>query len=60
MDGTNTLELNSATMQKAVAYYLNKVVLKEDAAVEVTEVVANTKNYGTNSFTVTMVPKAKP
>lgn len=54
MKGQNIIKMNTATMQEAIAYYLNNVVLK--VPVDVQKVVQG-DDYGANEFIVTTVEK---
>lgn len=56
MIGNNSIELNQGTMIAAVEYYLNSCVMRDGAAVKVTDIKAKT-GYGP-SYTVDIEPAA--
>lgn len=45
MVGINTIILNQATMQKAVEYYLNSILLREGEGVNVVSIKSKMDNY---------------
>jgi hypothetical protein len=51
MEGSNSMELNAATMKVAVQYYLNNCLFREGVKAVVTDVKANQSN---GTFTVSL------
>lgn len=58
MEGKNEFELNQATMNKAVEYYLNQVIFRESCEVTVEAVTYEKEGYG-RTFKVTFIPNPK-
>lgn len=56
MIGNNTIEMNQATVNAAIEYYLNNVVLKEPVTVK--DVTKDSRQYSA-VFTVSIGPKTE-